>query len=137
MAANIEVVALDETRAWSGEGRSGPLAVEVLDGMVILTVEGDAEDHVLGAGDVFEGPPRRLVAATGLSRSRIRVTSPAELPTFTRLAARNAGQLARHLLGGALILAVWLSLWTWVAVGVVGPLSAMPPDQPDAARIAS
>ena len=40
-----------------------------------------------------------------------------------------AGELARplavvrDLLGGALVLAVWLSLWSWVAIGVVGPLS--------------
>ena len=29
----------------------------------------------------------------------------------------------RDLLGGALILAVWLGLWAWVAVGVGAPLS--------------
>lgn len=32
-------------------------------------------------------------------------------------------RLVRDLLGGALILAVWLGLWAWVAVGVGAPLS--------------
>ncbi|WP_242346831.1 hypothetical protein [Anaeromyxobacter terrae] len=36
---------------------------------------------------------------------------------------RDRWRLVRDLLGGALVLAVWLSLWSWVAVGVVGPLS--------------
>ena len=31
----------------------------------------------------------------------------------------------RNLLAGLLIVAVWLSLWTWVAVGVLRPLSAL------------
>lgn len=37
---------------------------------------------------------------------------------------RARWRLVRDLLGGALVLAVWLSLWSWVAVGVVGPLSS-------------
>lgn len=36
---------------------------------------------------------------------------------------RARWRLVRDLLGGALVLAVWLSLWSWVAIGVVGPLS--------------
>jgi hypothetical protein len=126
MATDIEVVALDESRAWSAEPWGGPLKVEVLEGVVLVTLEGDETDHVLGAGEVLDGPPRRRVAAMGLSPSRIRVTAPAALPTFARLAGRNVGQLARHLLGGALVVAVWVSLWTWLAVGVVGPLSTAP-----------
>ncbi len=31
----------------------------------------------------------------------------------------------RNLLVGLLIFAVWLSLWTWVAVGVLRPLAAL------------
>ena len=126
MAANMEVLALDGSTAWSAVRWAGPLALEILEGTVLVTVEGDVTDHVLAAGEVFVGPPRRRVAATGISQSRIRV-SPAELPTLERLAGRRGGQIARHLFGGALILAVWLSLWTWVTVGVVGPLSRMPP----------
>jgi len=128
MAANMEVLALDGSTAWSAVRWAGPLALEILEGTVLVTVEGDVTDHVLAAGEVFEGPPRRRVAATGITQSRIRV-SP-ELPTFARLAGRRPGQIARHLFGGALILAVWMSLWTWLAVGVVGPLSrSMPPTE--------
>jgi hypothetical protein len=130
MAANEEVVALNESLAWSAEGRGGPVGVEILDGTVLLTVEGDSTDHILSRGEAFESPARRWVAAAGLSPSRIRVTVPEELPILARLAGHDAGRLARHLLGGALVLAVWVSLWTWVAMGVVGPLSTLP--QPDA-----
>jgi ferric-dicitrate binding protein FerR (iron transport regulator) len=126
MTENMEVVELDVSRAWSARRRSGPVRVEVLDGTVHLTVEGDPADHVLQAGDAFEGPQRRWVVAAGLSPSQVRVSSPPALPTLARVASRNAGRLARHLLGGTLIVAVWLSLWTWLAVGVVGPLSTVP-----------
>lgn len=115
MASNVELVALDESRAWSAVGRGGPVGVEVLEGTVLLTVEGDRADHVLSAGDAFGSPARRRLAATGVSPSRIRVTVPEELPILARLAGRDVGRLARHLLGGALALAVWLSLWAWVA----------------------
>lgn len=36
---------------------------------------------------------------------------------------RDRWRMVRDLLGGALILAVWLGLWAWVAVGVGAPLS--------------
>lgn len=131
MAADLEVVALDTSRSWSTVSRGSP-TVEVLGGTVLVTVEGDAADHILASGDVFTGPPRRRIAATGLSRSRIRVSAP-ELPALAWLAARHTGPLARHLLGGALILAVWLSLWTWVAIGVAAPLSTVPRGSGDTA----
>ncbi|HEX7622332.1 MAG TPA: hypothetical protein VF400_02095, partial [Anaeromyxobacteraceae bacterium] len=51
-------------------------------------------------------------------------TTPAR--PFDRFAARGGRGFARHLLGGTLILAVWLALWTWVAVGVAAPLSTIP-----------
>lgn len=34
----------------------------------------------------------------------------------------------RELLSGALILAVWLSLWTWIAFGVAAPLGRLDGD---------
>jgi hypothetical protein len=34
----------------------------------------------------------------------------------------------RELLSGALILAIWLSLWTWVTVGVAAPLGRIDAD---------
>lgn len=36
---------------------------------------------------------------------------------------RERWRWVRDLLGGALILAVWLGMWAWVAVGVSAPLS--------------
>ena len=36
---------------------------------------------------------------------------------------RARWRVVRDLIGGALILAVWLGLWAWVAVGVGAPLS--------------
>ena len=134
MATTMEVVALDSSRAWSAVAQRAPLEVEVLEGTVYLTVEGDANDHVIAAGEVFHGPPGRRIAAMGLSPSRIRV-SPAARP-FARFAGRGGRGFARHLLGGTLIVAVWLSLWTWVAVGVVAPLSAVQP-APSAAWLAN
>jgi hypothetical protein len=37
--------------------------------------------------------------------------------------AGDGWRLLRNLLGGLVIVAIWLSLWTWVTVGVVRPLS--------------
>lgn len=125
MATDVRTVELSESTAWSAEGHGGPVAVEVLDGTVLVTVERDLRDRVLSAGERFLGPARRRVAAAGLGPSRIRVTLPRPAP-LARFAARAGGRQARHLLGGALILAVWASLWAWMAVGVVGPLSAVP-----------
>ncbi len=123
MATKMEV-ALDSSRAWSAEAQRFPMEVEVLQGTVFLTVEGDAIDHVISAGDVYQGPAGRRIAAMGLSPSRISIT-PAPRP-FARFAARGGRGFARHLLGGTLVVAVWLSLWTWVAAGVVAPLSTIP-----------
>jgi hypothetical protein len=44
--------------------------------------------------------------------------------TLQRYAVRDGKRLASNLLGGALILAVWLALWTWLALGVVRPISS-------------
>jgi len=121
-------VALDSSRAWSAKARRDPMQVEVLEGTVFLTVEGDVNDHVISAGGVYQGPPGRRIAAMGLSPSRIRVsgTGRGTGRPFERFAARAGRGFARHLLGGTLVVAVWLSLWTWVAAGVVAPLSPIP-----------
>lgn len=52
----------------------------------------------------------------------------ARVGSSTALSGIQAGdgwRLARNLLGGLLIAAVWLSLWAWVAVGVLRPLSTV------------
>jgi hypothetical protein len=126
--ATKTVVALDSSRAWSAKARRDPTQVEVLEGTVFLTVEGDATDHIISAGGVYQGPPGRRIAAMGLSPSRIRVSGTARgtARPFERFAVRGGRGFARHLLGGTLIVAVWLSLWTWMAAGVVRPLSTIP-----------
>ena len=73
MATRMEV-ALDSSRAWSAKPQRNPMEVEVLQGTVFLTVEGDLNDHIISAGDVFQGPVGRRIAAMGLSPSRIRVS---------------------------------------------------------------
>jgi hypothetical protein len=49
-----------------------------------------------------------------------------DVGTLARLSARDPWQFAKHLLGGAVIVLVWLALWAWVAAGVVRPLSGVP-----------
>ena len=54
---------------------------------------------------------------------------------FGRFAANTQGaravgdvwRILRDLLGGFVILAVWLALWSWVLLGVMGPLSTIRP----------
>lgn len=49
---------------------------------------------------------------------RLSFSAPSQEETW-----RARWRVVRDLLGGVLVLAVWLSLWSWVAVGVLGPLS--------------
>jgi F0F1-type ATP synthase membrane subunit a len=51
------------------------------------------------------------------------MTNVNEYP-LRRLGQTDGWRLYRNLLGGALILAVWLALWTWFAAGVVRPVSS-------------
>jgi hypothetical protein len=53
------------------------------------------------------------------------MTSVNEAP-LSRFARPDAWRLLKNLLGGIVILAVWLALWTWLAAGVLRPLSAVP-----------
>jgi len=52
------------------------------------------------------------------------------------LHAGDGRRLLRNLSGGLLVVAVWLSLWAWVAVGVVRPLSTIAPAAPAPAALA-
>jgi hypothetical protein len=45
---------------------------------------------------------------------------------LSRFASPDGWRLLKNLLGGVVILAVWLALWAWLAAGVVRPLSAVP-----------
>ena len=54
----------DETSHLSG-GR-GPVSIRVESGVVVVTREGDPEDHVLRAGDVVVLPPQGKIVAWAL-----------------------------------------------------------------------
>jgi hypothetical protein len=50
---------------------------------------------------------------------------PAKLNLSRRNTARDGWRALSDLSGGALALLVWLSLWLWIVVEVVRPLSGM------------
>jgi uncharacterized cupin superfamily protein len=65
----------DETSHLSGV--RGPVAIRVESGVVLVTREGDAEDHVLRAGDALVLPPKGKVVAWALAPARATVRSAA------------------------------------------------------------
>ena len=62
----------DETRRLEG-GRSGPVVVRVQRGLLLVTREGDPEDHVLGAGEEAAFPARGRIAAWALEPAQASV----------------------------------------------------------------
>jgi hypothetical protein len=50
---------------------------------------------------------------------------PVKLNLSRRSTARDGWRAVSDLSGGALALVVWLSLWLWIAVEVVRPLSGV------------
>ncbi len=50
---------------------------------------------------------------------------PAKLVLSRRSTTHDAWRAVSDLSGGALALVVWLSLWLWIVVEVVGPLSGV------------
>ena len=54
-------------------GSRGPVAIRVESGLVLVTREGDPEDHVLRAGEVVVLPPRGKVVAWALEPARATV----------------------------------------------------------------
>jgi hypothetical protein len=54
-----------------------------------------------------------------LDTAKLNLTGP------RRRAARDLWRVLSDLFGGTLAVAVWLALWTWIAVGVVRPLSGV------------
>jgi hypothetical protein len=43
---------------------------------------------------------------------------------LSSITAGSGWRLLKNLMGGAVILAIWLALWGWVLLGVMGPLAA-------------
>jgi DUF2917 family protein len=69
-------VALGVTHAWSFDVRSHPMRIQLLEGEVMVTFEGDPVDHVLTQGAVFTTPRRGRVAVAAFRPSRFSVTAP-------------------------------------------------------------
>ncbi len=63
----------DETSRLSGP--RGPVAIRVQSGLVVVTREGDPEDHVLRAGEAVVLPPRGKVVAWAIEAARATVRS--------------------------------------------------------------
>jgi hypothetical protein len=65
---------LAEGEAWSTQSPRPGLAVRCESGKLWVTVEGDPEDHILLAPDVFTVPTRGRVAVLALSPTSIEIT---------------------------------------------------------------
>jgi len=65
-------LAADETRRLEG-GRAGPVVVRVQRGLLLVTREGDPEDHVLSAGQEAAFPARGRIAAWALEPAQASV----------------------------------------------------------------
>jgi hypothetical protein len=68
-------VALGGTHAWSFEVRRHPMKLQVLEGEVMVTFEGDPMDHVLAQGALFTTPRHGRVAVAAFRPSRFSVTA--------------------------------------------------------------
>jgi hypothetical protein len=81
-------LARDET--WSAVVDGKGLEVRCASGLVMITCEGDPEDHVLSAGSVFVArrPGRLAIWALEPARVRIALADEAASPAVTPLRAR-------------------------------------------------
>jgi hypothetical protein len=72
---------LERDGTWAAEIGRGGTEVRCTEGVVLVTCEGDPEDHVLSAGSVFVArrPGRLAVWALAPARVRVAVASPAAL----------------------------------------------------------
>ncbi len=66
-------IALGPSRAWSFDARRRAIAIEVLEGEVMVTFEGDVTDHVLAKGATIRSPRRGKVAVAAFQPSRFSV----------------------------------------------------------------
>lgn len=66
-------VALGVTHAWSRYVRRRPIQIEVLEGEVMVTFEGDPTDHILRPGSAFTTSGRGRVAVAAFRPSRFSV----------------------------------------------------------------
>jgi hypothetical protein len=64
---------LGRNETWHSSASRGPVAIRVESGLVIVTREGDPEDHVLRAGEAVVFPPQGKVVAWALEPARATV----------------------------------------------------------------
>jgi Protein of unknown function (DUF2917) len=68
-------IALGPSRAWSFDVRRDPIEIQLLDGEVMVTFEGDLEDHILAQGATFRTSGRGRVAVVAFRASRFSVAA--------------------------------------------------------------
>jgi hypothetical protein len=86
---------LERSAAWSAEvGRAG-LEVRCTGGALLVTMEGDPEDHELSPGQAFVASRRGRLVVWALEAARVRVTSPCRAAG----AARGKVSLGAGLIG--------------------------------------
>ncbi|WP_174991092.1 DUF2917 domain-containing protein [Pandoraea anapnoica] len=91
----------EQTVVWQSPAAERPQSLQVLQGLLWLTVEGEPHDHWLRAGESFEiRGGQRVWLGTWQERARMRVSQPAKT-----LSASGSGRM----LGNGLRL-VWRSL---------------------------
>jgi Protein of unknown function (DUF2917) len=73
--AQVVQVALGVTHAWSLDVRRRPIRIELLEGQVMVTFEGDPADHILAPGSAFTTSGRGRVAVAAFRPSRFSVTA--------------------------------------------------------------
>jgi DUF2917 family protein len=112
MNTNDAVVELElaDWEARSIHVRGEPVEISAVEGELLVTLEGDPADHILGPGERFVAQRRGRLVVAALGPSRVRVArQPAPAPTF-RLPRRTV------LPGGAMLLALCGAL----ALGFLG-----------------
>ncbi len=85
-AARVKLeLELPDSVAWSGRVRRGGATVRCAVGSVWLTREGDPEDRVLEAGQVFRSEKPGRIALLALGPARVVVSGDFGAPTLERL----------------------------------------------------
>ena len=89
----------DQTVFWQSPAADRPQSLQVLQGLLWLTVEGEPADHWLRAGDSFEiRAGQRVWLGTWNEGARLRVSPPATpLAAIAGSRAPRAGRLAWRL----------------------------------------
>jgi hypothetical protein len=92
-------VELARDAAWSAEVRGAPREVRCVQGVVLVTLEGDPADHLLSAGDAWITDRAGRLVVWALEAGRVWVSAPSASASSraapVRLAAAGARRDAR------------------------------------------